>query len=171
MVCNIKTMLNKQIIFFLLACAAIIGVGFWFVFRHRASGSSAVQSAQISSSGSGSTTVDIRFGQIKITAEVADTIWKKIKGLGGRESLGENAGMLFPYGSPGFYGFWMRGMKFPIDIIWIGADKKVADITKNIPPESFPKTFAPKNAAQYVLEVPAGFADKRGIKAGDAVSF
>ena len=159
---------TKQIIFILLACAAIIGVGFWFVFWHRArlpigmvNTFSATQSAQLV----------LKIGNNNIETEVADTIWKKIKGLGGRKSLDENAGMLFPYGKPGFYGFWMKSMKFPIDIIWIGADKKVTDITKNIPPESFPKTFAPKNVAQYVLEVQAGFADKNKIQIGDAVKF
>ena len=159
---------NKQIIFLLLACAAIIGAGFWFVFWHRArlpigmvNISSAVQSAQLV----------LKIGNNNIETEVADTVWKKIKGLGGRKNLDESKGMLFPYGKPGFYGFWMKNMKFPIDLIWIGADKKVADITRNIPPESFPKTFEPKKPAQYVLEVPAGFAEKNKIKTGDKVNF
>lgn len=148
----------------------VITAIFWLVFRYRSGGLFSGQSAQLYSV-SAPATIDIRIGQVKIIAETADTIWKKIKGLSGRDGLSENAGMLFPYNKPGFYAFWMRGMKFPIDIIWIGVDKKVVDITKNIPPESFPKTFASKKPAQYVLELPAGFTDKNGIRIGDGAMF
>lgn len=57
----------------------------------------------------------------KILVEVVDT-WPAIyKGLSGRESLAENQGMLFVFPKLDIYEFWMKDMKFPLDIIWIQA--------------------------------------------------
>ena len=99
--------------------------------------------------------------------EIADTPEKRIKGLSGRESLDEDAGLLFVYGEPGIYRIWMKDMNFPIDVIWFDQDYLVADMSRNIQPDSFPKIFKPLKPAKYILEVNAGFADKNGIKIGD----
>ncbi|MBI2637286.1 MAG: DUF192 domain-containing protein [Candidatus Sungbacteria bacterium] len=116
-----------------------------------------------------SSTLEIR-GK-KITVELADTSEKTQRGLSGRETLGENEGMLFLFTRPGKFSFWMKDMHFALDIIWIGEDWRVVSITKNAVPESFPEHFQPSIPAQYVLEVPAGFADKNGIGVGDQVHF
>lgn len=55
----------------------------------------------------------------------------------------------------------------PIDIVWIGSDYRIADITKNIAPETYPELFYPSVPIQYVLEVNAGWADTHGLKVGD----
>jgi len=117
---------------------------------------------------SGST---LAIGATTIDLEVADTIPEKIKGLSGRESLPVNTGLLFVFDKPEFHQFWMKDMLFSIDIIWISADYKVVDITKNASPETFPEFFTPREKAQYVLEVNAGFSDKKNIKIGDSVIF
>ena len=79
--------------------------------------------------------------------------------------------MLFIFNSADNYGFWMKDMIFPIDIIWIGENKKIVYIEKNVLPESYPKNFSPNVKAMYVLEVLSGFSEKHNIKIGDEVFF
>lgn len=93
------------------------------------------------------------------------------RGLSGRESLGEKEGMLFIFPHLGKYYFWMKGMNFPIDMIWIGEDQKVIYIKKDARPENFLETYGPDVNTKYVLEVNAGFADKFNLKEGDSVIF
>lgn len=102
-------------------------------------------------------------------AEVSDTALKRAKGLSCRKSLEENNGMLFIFEKPGKYSFWMAGMNFPLDIIWL-SDDKVADISKNVqPPKGFklPAIVSPSTEINKVLELSAGAAEKFNIKIGD----
>lgn len=70
--------------------------------------------------------------------------------------------------------FWMEGMNFAIDIIWIN-DGEVVQIDLNVqrPPPDTPsselKLYQPYIGIDYVLEVPAGFVKQAGIAVGDAV--
>lgn len=105
--------------------------------------------------------------------EVRDTAAGRAQGLSGRESLGENEGMLFLFGSPDNYGFWMKDMQFPIDIIWI-REGNVVGITERAAPEPGKNMFRltvyhPPTPADAALEIGAGVAARYGIKAGDAV--
>lgn len=109
---------------------------------------------------------------ITINIEIADTKEKRNKGLGYRESLASDSGMLFLFQDTGKHTFWMKGMKFPIDIIWIKGTE-VVDIIKNaaVPPvdqkdETLP-IYAPQIEIDKVLEVNAGFVDSHGIKVGN----
>lgn len=120
------------------------------------------------------TTPYVTIGSAKIFVEIAKDDVALRKGLSGRESLGPDQGMLFIFPKPDRYRFWMPDMRFPIDIIWIGADKKVAAITPDVPPESNPASphfYRPPKPAQYVLEVKTGFAKNKNVKTGDAVIF
>ena len=65
----------------------------------------------------------------------------------------------------------MKGMNFPIDIVWITEDMKVIYIKKDAWPESYPETFGPDINAKYILEINAGFSDKNNLKEGDRVLF
>ncbi|MBI4250760.1 DUF192 domain-containing protein [Candidatus Uhrbacteria bacterium] len=112
---------------------------------------------------------DLSVGSAKLNVEYANNLRKQLRGLSGRESLGENSGLFYSFQTPDFYTFWMRDMKFPIDIIWIGSDKRVVDVSKNVLPNSFPKTFTSQDKAQYVVEVNAGYADAHDITVGATV--
>ena len=114
--------------------------------------------------------IEISVGNSRVVADMAATPEAKSLGLSGREYLGSDEGMFFLFESPGLYSFWMKDMKFSIDIIWIDEGFTVADITRNASPESFPKSFYPSRLVQYVLEVPAGWAFRHGIGIGDAVT-
>jgi len=109
-----------------------------------------------------------------INVEVSVTEAEKEKGLGYRSSLAPNAGMLFVYQTKDRYGYWMKGMEFPLDYIWI-LDNTVVDLSPNIPapatPDQQPVSLAPKTAVNKVLEVNAGLIAKDGIKIGDTVKF
>lgn len=108
-----------------------------------------------------------------IQAEVVETDADRQLGLMFRDSLAENQGMLFVFEKEGRYGFWMKNMSFPLDIIWIDAEKRIVDIKKNVPPckTETCDTLIPAQQAQYVLEVNAGFTDRRGIKIGERIDF
>ena len=105
-----------------------------------------------------------------VSAELAETRQEQEQGLGGRTSLPEGRGLLYLLAKPDFYTFWMKNMKFPIDIIWVDKDQKIIDITHNLTPDTYPRIFQPVKPAQIILEVPAGFAKKNGIQIGDPVT-
>ncbi len=103
--------------------------------------------------------------------EVAQSDAQKSLGLSGREGLNQNAGMLFVFNKPSKQFFWMKGMKFTIDIVWIDENKKIVGFVENAKPEDYPETYpSPQNVA-YVLEIGSGEVKKQGIKIGDGVIF
>lgn len=112
----------------------------------------------------------LKVGDTAITASLADTSVLQERGLSGKVSMPENEGMYFIFDHAGFYPFWMKEMNFPLDMIWIGDDMRVVDITRDAPPSSFPQTFVSKSPARYVLEVNAGFAERHGVKIGDRIT-
>lgn len=111
----------------------------------------------------------------QITVEVADTQQKRTKGLGGRETLASDSGMLFIFDESKKYSFWMKGLKFPLDFIWIRGNE-VVDILENIPPPSPGQpdkelpVYQSNQPIEMVLEVNAGYVSSHGIQVGDKVS-
>lgn len=104
-----------------------------------------------------------------IVADLALTPDQQSKGLSGREKLSENQGMLFVMKTPGTYGFWMKEMKFPLDIFWLDRTGKVVYMKENLQPclsiINCP-TYTPDMDSLYVIETVAGFAHKYGIAKG-----
>jgi len=117
----------------------------------------------------------IKVGNTILDIEVADTTVTRSKGLSGREKLSENSGMLFIFPDTKQYQFWMKGMKFPLDFIFI-REGKVVDLLKNIPnPESNVLDsklviYQPTVPIDMMLEVNFGFVDKQNIIIGDPVA-
>lgn len=110
-------------------------------------------------------------GSRNFPVEIAATTSSRARGLSGREKLDSGAGMFFRFDKPSRYGFWMRGMNFPLDLIWI-RDGRVIALTENISPEK--KTFGlkiyyPPDDVTDVLEINAGEAKTAGIKIGDEI--
>jgi len=108
----------------------------------------------------------LRVGQKIINVQIASTLAQQEQGLSGRRCLGANQGMLFVFDKPGFYPFWMKDMKFNIDIAWIGANGQVVDIQRDLKPTSYPYSYTNQVAAKKVLEVPAGSLDALDIHTG-----
>jgi uncharacterized membrane protein (UPF0127 family) len=115
-------------------------------------------------------TVDVLTGGQEVTLDIADTPAKQELGLGKRTGLAPDRGMLFIYDKPANPCFWMKGMQFPIDIVWLDAGKKVIQIEENVSPDTYPQTFCSAKPAQYVIELFPGAA-KAGFKVGDKLPF
>lgn len=124
-------------------------------------------------SGGGDKTATVKINDSVFEVEVAKSLAELSRGLSGRESLEENKGMLFVFGFSGKNGFWMKDMKFSLDIIWI-KDNRITGIEKNVPPPATAaeglKIYYPPESINKVLEINAGLSDKLGIKVGDLVS-
>ncbi len=113
-----------------------------------------------------------------IVAEVARTPEEQRLGLGERDGLAPGTGMVFPYAEPARHGFWMKGMRFDLDVVWI-RDGRIVDIAPFVPAPrpgasstlDTLRTFEPREPADTVLEVVAGTAQARGWKLGDEVRF
>jgi len=118
---------------------------------------------------------EITINAKKILVEIAQTDSKRAKGLSDRDSLDQNEGLLFTFDNKNVRpAFWMKDMRFPIDIIWI-KEGKITEIAKSVP---VPKKgtadknltlYTPKEDIDYVFEVNAGFCDRENIKVGDTV--
>lgn len=98
----------------------------------------------------------LEFLGYEISIEVADNPASRAQGLSGRESMPAGTGLLFIFDTPDQYGFWMKDMNFPIDILWFDAERKLVDVTHNLSPDTFPQTFYPQSPAMYVLETNVG---------------
>lgn len=113
------------------------------------------------------------FGDEKIKLSVAKTTKEHEIGLSNRKSLKENQGMIFLFDKPDYYSFWMRNMKFPIDILFLNGNR-IVTIHKNVkPPESNNASlplFTSDGPADKVIELPAGKSDNLDLKDGDTIS-
>ncbi|MBI4133538.1 DUF192 domain-containing protein [Candidatus Uhrbacteria bacterium] len=104
------------------------------------------------------------------TAEVADTVVSHAKGLSGRDALAEGHAMLFVFPYKKQQTFWMKGMLFSLDIIWVDGGR-VVGIEENVPLDTnpVPKLYTSPGPVGMVLEVNGGVAAGLGITVGDAV--
>lgn len=105
--------------------------------------------------------------------EVVETPEAQQRGLGYRDALAPGTGMLFPYARADYHAFWMKGMRFDIDILWI-REGRVVHIERRAAaqpgaPEAALKVYRPRAPADAVLEVNAGEAEKHGWRIGDRV--
>jgi hypothetical protein len=117
---------------------------------------------------------EVKINDQIIIAEVAHDEESRNLGLSGREKLNINEGMLFIFEDPGIYPFWMKDMKFPIDIIWIDSDNRIADIDANVQPEpGVPEEglmqYKPPIPVERVLELRAGRAQLLSAEVGDLI--
>ncbi len=113
---------------------------------------------------------DITINKKIFKVEVLKNSWELERGLSGREKLAENKGMLFVFPKAGRHSFWMKDMKFPIDIIWIDSEK-IIDIKEKlpIPTTKYLENYTPSSSAKYVLEINAGLSEKYGFEIEDEV--
>jgi uncharacterized membrane protein (UPF0127 family) len=95
------------------------------------------------------------------TVEVVETNEEKARGLSNRESINSDAGMLFVFEKPSVENcFWMKDMRFSIDMVWLNEQKEVVTVVENVSPGTYPAEFCPSEPAKYGLEVRAGRANQ-----------
>jgi uncharacterized protein len=96
------------------------------------------------------------------------------KGLAVKNQLKENEAMFFVFEKPGRYSFWMKDMKFPIDVFWLDSDGKVVYIKENMQPcisTIICILYTPNTDSQYVLETVAGFTQRHNVSVGTNIDF
>ena len=103
----------------------------------------------------------------KVFVDIAITDKQLQDGLAIKNSLKENEGMLFFLGEPRKASFWMKDMKFNLDIYWFDESKQLIHQEQNLSPDSYPRNFCPAGNTKYVLEMTAGSA----IQLGQVSSF
>lgn len=123
---------------------------------------------------SGYRQVNVTVNGVEIIADVAATNDQRSKGLAVKDNLSENEGMLFVFSAEREHSFWMKSMKFPIDIIWLDSHKEVVHVEHSLEPcasDSPCQTYKPYDDSLYVLETVAGFAEKHKVTDGTLVEF
>ncbi|MBI2285395.1 DUF192 domain-containing protein [Candidatus Saccharibacteria bacterium] len=113
----------------------------------------------------------VTIGSVQIKAEIVESPAEREQGLSGRPCIEANQGMLFVFDKPGRYPFWMKDMKFPIDIVWIAASRTVVGLDIDVVPSTYPDAFVSEKPAQYVLELQANRAKDLEISLGTPVNF
>ncbi|AZI38261.1 DUF192 domain-containing protein [Caenibius tardaugens NBRC 16725] len=100
--------------------------------------------------------------------EVARTMEEQAKGLMFRTAMGPDEGMLFPFDPPRDASFWMKNTVIPLDIVFIGTDGRVLNISANAEPYSL-EPRSSTGVAKAVLELNGGRAAALGIAPGAQV--
>ncbi|MBR4682301.1 MAG: DUF192 domain-containing protein [Elusimicrobiaceae bacterium] len=122
------------------------------------------------------TTVSITLPDgFKVSAALADTPEKHARGLMFVKHLPENEGMLFVFDNEEPLSFWMKNTLIDLDMVFIGADKRVTSVAAEVP-HSY--TYTPDSEVafadgygKYVLEIPSKSAAQHGLKPGTLLEF
>lgn len=118
---------------------------------------------------SGLRVIPLKVGARSFRVEVAQSEAEQRQGLMFRTAMGDDEGMIFPRQSPDYASFWMRNTVIPLDIIFIGQDRRILNIEHGVPYEETPVSSAGVTLA--VLELNSGRAAALGIKPGDRVDW
>jgi uncharacterized protein len=115
----------------------------------------------------------VKIGGQEIRVLVADTYNHRLKGWSDRKNMGKFGGMLFVFPDRGQHAMVMRGMHFPLDIVWIDG-MKIVEIAPNAQVETGKSEeelipYFSSRPSTLVLELPAGFKDQTGLKIGDTI--
>ncbi|MBY0293713.1 DUF192 domain-containing protein [Patescibacteria group bacterium] len=116
----------------------------------------------------------ITVGGKNIKVEIASTEFQRDQGLSDRTALPVGRGMLFVFDPARKVAFWMKDMRFSIDMIFADEQGVIVKIYTNVSPESYfnqkpPQTFPSGTPVRYVLEVPAGYVEAQGIAIGQKI--
>lgn len=110
---------------------------------------------------------------LMIYSEIADTPAKRSQGLMYRTRMAPDRGMLFTFPEfqePGYWTFWMKNTKMPLDILWLDQDGTIVHIERSVPictrTDNLCPRYRPKTAAVQVLELGAGRAATLNLSVG-----
>jgi uncharacterized membrane protein (UPF0127 family) len=114
-------------------------------------------------------TTQIRIGSVEVTAEIADNEELRGRGLMNRDSLAENHGMLFVYGTAQVRSFWMRNTRIPLDIAFIDANGVIINIEQMEPQSD--QNYYSQGPMMYALEMDQGWFEANGVGPGGRLEF
>ncbi len=95
---------------------------------------------------------------------VANTFLSRLKGLLGTSSLSQGEGLLL-VGEKSIHTFFMA---YPIDVVYINAEKTVIRLDRNLVPNRIGKHSA---QSAYILELPVGVINSSRTDIGDQLQF
>ncbi|MEK7578945.1 MAG: DUF192 domain-containing protein [Patescibacteria group bacterium] len=139
----------------IIVCALLLGVAFMLK-----------NNEEISVEGTDLATTTLSWDGGSFIVEIADTSASRTQGLSDREELLRGHGMLFVFPKDDFYSFWMKDMRFSIDMLWLSSDFRVVHIVSAVSPETYPESFTSPDSARYVLEIPSGESLTKGVVVG-----
>jgi len=111
----------------------------------------------------------------KIKIDLVDTPAARETGLMCVKKMPRGYGMMFVFSNDMYLNFWMKNTLVPLDILWIGPDKRITVIHEKLrastvdTPDDQIVTAGGKG--QFVLELASGEASRRKLKAGDLLKF
>ena len=113
-------------------------------------------------------TVDLSIGMYRIQAEVAATQQAREQGLMNRQTMPQQAGMLFVFEQSQPYCFWMKNTVLPLSIAFIDEAGQIVNLA-DMQPQTETNHCATK-PARYALEMNQGWFKAKGIKPGATVN-
>lgn len=145
----------------------------WFVIGLLVTAPGATQGRDRSTATRDREKITVTIQSAKVCADVAKSPQDRQIGLSGRRSLAQDEGMLLVFDRMAFHAIWMRGMKFPIDVIFISGSR-VATIIESAPPLGYGKNspvYTPDAPVDKVLETHGGLAKRYMLRKGDSVTY
>jgi len=149
-----------KIIKILLVLIIVIIVGIWLINRY-------LVTDQL-------LTAEINNQEFNLT--IVDEPEEWIVGLSQQQDLAVDQAMLFIFPDKQIRSFWMRDMKFPIDLIWldgqivVGWEENMLVPAINTAEEDLPRYVSPQLVDQ-VLELPAGTISNLNLQIGNIINF
>jgi uncharacterized membrane protein (UPF0127 family) len=109
--------------------------------------------------------------EVEVAVEVADTQEEREVGLMHRESLPDDAGMIFLFEEEITGGFWMKNTLIPLSIAFMGGDGSILRILDMEPCEADPcEIYDPGVHYESALEVNQGAFAGWGVEEGDLLT-
>ena len=106
--------------------------------------------------------VNCKLGSFPMTLKVASTPESQSIGYqNSKTSPEDNQGILFVYPKETMVAFWMKNVKFPLDILFFNANKEMVHM-ETMQPDTYPKTYPCPVPVQYAVETKAGWYDRNG---------
>ncbi len=106
----------------------------------------------------------VTLGNETVGVYIVEDVAGRSQGLQGYDSLAPGEGMLFVFDDSLPRTFAMKGVSFPIDVLFIGDDMRVSGIERLEPGDT--GTVTSPGPSPYVLELPAGWAADHDIHVG-----
>lgn len=110
-----------------------------------------------------------------IVVDVVDTPEQRERGLMHRKSLPKDYGMMFVFAHEGGMQFWMKNTWVPLDMVFIGKDKRITKLHRGVKASTEKTTDAEIARAgglgQYVVELPTGAVNRHKLKEGQKLKF
>jgi len=112
----------------------------------------------------------VKLANTTLNLIIANTENERQHGLSNSPSLPNNGGMIFVFREPNLACFWMKDMRFNLDILWFNTNNQLMYYKANLSPKSYPHSYCSNEAANYVVELKSGSIQRLGLKIGSSIT-